>query len=468
MVNSQVGNLDSEASESYDVGVIGLGYVGLTLATALADSGLRVVGIERRQEVVDLTNSGKPHFHEAGLDYMLQSVLKRGLIEARTALDPEITCKVYIITVGTPLGPDGSARLDFMRNAAAEVAANMQDGALVMLRSTVKIGTTREVVLPILTESGKTFQLAMCPERTLEGKAMEELRRLPQIIGADQVDARESAARFFSRLTPTVVQFPRYETAEIIKLVDNTYRDVQFAFANEVARACEPFGVNAMDVIEGGKLGYPRTNLAIPGLVGGPCLEKDPHIFRESVSRYGIELDITKAARHVNEQQPYETVKAACDIFQARTGRLPNRIAFFGVAFKGIPETNDLRGTMAAWVHDAVMSQAPAAQVNIYDPATLRDEVEVMFPDAQVCDSYADALDGADLLFITNNNPAFGKLRIEEILEFMSPDALIYDYWNHFSRIRAEDRGDRYFSVGGLEAARSLLFPNSTEKVIAQ
>lgn len=465
MPNATLATNKSLAENEFDVGIIGLGYVGLTLATALADSGLKVLGVERRQDVVDKTNAGKPHFHEQGLEYMLKSVLKKGNLRATTSLAPEINCKVYIITVGTPLGPDGAARLDFMRNAASEVASNMRDGALVMLRSTVKIGTTREVVKPILDESGKQYLLAMCPERTLEGKALEELQRLPQIIGSDDPESREAAARFFHRLTPTVVQFPRFETAEIIKLVDNTYRDVQFAFANEIARACEPFGVNAMDVIEGGKLGYPRTNLAIPGLVGGPCLEKDPHILNESLSRFGIELGITKAARKVNEVQPFETIANICRIYKARTGRLPSRIAMFGVAFKGIPETNDLRGTMAALVHQAVLAEVPDAQVSIYDPATLRDEVEAMFSNAVFTDNITDALADVDLLLITNNNPAFAKLRIEELLGYMNKDSLIYDYWNHFARIRPEDRGDRYFSVGGLEAAHELMFGQASEAV---
>lgn len=457
-MNSVAQQPDVASNNQYDVGIIGLGYVGLTLATALADSGLKVLGIERREDVVAKTNAGEPHFHEQGLDYLLKSVVGKGLLVAKSQLDPEVSCKVYVITVGTPLGPDGNARLDFMQNATSEVANNMQDGALVMLRSTVKIGTTRDIVKPILDKSGKDYLLAMCPERTLEGKALEELQRLPQIIGSDSPEAREAAARFFNRLTPTVVQVPRYETAEIIKLVDNTYRDVQFAFANEIARACEPFGVNAIDVIEGGKLGYPRTNLAIPGLVGGPCLEKDPHILNESLSKFGIELGITKAARAVNEGQPAETIQRICQIFTARAGRRPRKVAMFGVAFKGIPETNDLRGTMAASVHKALVSEVPDVEVAVFDPAALEDEVKEMFASVTVHHSAESALHGADLLLITNNNPVFAKKRIEELLSLMNDDSVIYDYWNHFARIRREDRGDRYFSVGGLEAAYELLF----------
>lgn len=435
----------------YDVGVVGLGYVGLTLATALAGIGLKVLGVERRREIVQLTNAGKPHFREIGLDYMLQRVTRKGMLEAAEAFHPDASCGVYIITVGTPLGKDGRTRLDFIQKATAEVAANMRAGALVMLRSTVKIGTTREVVRPILRAKNVPFMLAICPERTLEGRAMEELSQLPQIVGADEDDAREAAARFFHKLTPTVVQLPKYEAAEIIKLVDNTFRDIQFGFANEIARVCEKFGVSAIRVIESGKLGYPRTNVAVPGLVGGPCLGKDPHILCESLAAHGIELEITKAARLVNERQPIETVQTALDIYRRRFGRAPRKAAFFGVGFKGVPETNDLRGTMALPVFQCFRELAPDARTAIFDPAAVEDEVRDMFGDVEFSDASTSALREAEILFITNNNPAFGRMRVEEIMEAMAPEAIIYDYWNHFSRLKRDERGSCYFAVGTIE-----------------
>ncbi len=334
----------------YDVGVIGLGYVGLTLATAFGDVGIRVVGIEKRQDVVDLVNSGKAHFSEEGLDDHLSNVVRAGNLKAFVDFAPNTTCGVYIITVGTPLDETGAPRLDFIQNATRQVGANMQDGALVIVRSTVKIGTTRDIVSPILAETGKTFRIAMCPERTLEGEAMRELRTLPQIVGADDEETVELAARLFSELTPTIIKMSSLEAAEITKLVDNTYRDVKFAFANEVARACEVFGVNAMEVISNGKIGYKRTDVALPGLVGGPCLEKDPHIFNHSVREKGICLEITSAARLVNERQPAETVAFIAEQLKARTDLGSAKVALLGLAFKGHPETDDLRGSMALHV----------------------------------------------------------------------------------------------------------------------
>lgn len=432
---------------SFDVSVVGLGYVGLTLATALADTGFRVLGVERRTDVVDMTNRGEPHFSEAGLPEMLGFAIGQGNLVARTAFDPEASSDVYIITVGTPLGADGRARIDFIEAATREVAGNMKDGALVILRSTVKIGTARNVVAPILAASGKSFQIAMCPERTLEGRAMQELRQLPQIVGADDEGVRERAAHFFYKLTPTCVQVSSLETAEIIKLVDNTFRDVQFGFANEVARICDAFGVNAMEVIPGGKLGYPRTNVALPGLVGGPCLEKDPHILAQSLREKGVELDITTAARRVNERQPVETVDFVLEEHGRRSAAAP-KIAVLGIAFKGVPATDDLRGAMALKVIEAIQAKSPEAALTLYDPVCTEGQLNEAVPGAAVAATLEDAIAGANVAIIANNHPGLAALRPRRMLEAMAPEGFLYDYWNHFSDLRPYELGPNYFAVG--------------------
>ena len=278
----------SDDSGATRVVVVGLGYVGLTLAVALAQRGLQVVGLERRAEVVDMTNRGQPHFSEAGLAKALASVVESGHLVACTVLDPAARADYYIITVGTPLiAGTTMPRLDMIEAASREVAEHMGEGASVILRSTVKLGTTRQVVRPILAASGKQFHLSMCPERTLEGAAMQELAVLPQVVSGETPRAADLAAGLFSRLTSTIMRVSSLEAAEMIKLIDNTSRDVRFAFANEVARACDAAGINAGEVIRVGKFGYPRTDVALPGLVGGPCLEKDPHILMASLADFG-------------------------------------------------------------------------------------------------------------------------------------------------------------------------------------
>ena len=432
----------------YDIGVIGLGYVGLTLATVLAEAGNKVIGVEKRPEVVEQTNAGMPHFSEAGLQEALSRVVRSGSLVATERLDPEAVCDTYIITVGTPLSGEGIVRTDMIEAASHEVTANMRDGALVILRSTVKVGTTRDVVSPILATSGKRFDIAMCPERTLEGEALQELRQLPQIVGADDPAVSDRATAVFRRLTNSIVQVSSLEAAEIIKLVDNTYRDVQFAFANEVARLCDAFEVDAHEVISAGKLGYKRTNVSMPGLVGGPCLEKDPHILLQSARSRGIDLELTFAGRLVNERQPAETVRFVSDEIGRRNLPSPLRICILGLAFKGIPATNDLRGSMSIKVLDKLKKTHPDAEIRLFDPVIAPDHLATTFPDEHIFARLGDAVSGASVVIIANNHPALGRISPRTISEFIVPDGFVFDYWNHFSHLPTSELGNSYFAVG--------------------
>jgi UDP-N-acetyl-D-mannosaminuronic acid dehydrogenase len=432
----------------YDIGVIGLGYVGLTLAAVLAEAGNKVIGVEKRSEVVDQTNAGIPHFSEPALEDALSRVVKSGSLVATERLAREAACDTYIITVGTPLSSEGIVRTDMIEAASREVTANMRDGALVILRSTVKVGTTRDVVSPILAASGKRFDIAMCPERTLEGEALQELRELPQIVGADDPAVSDRAAAVFRRLTNSIVQVSSPEAAEIIKLVDNTYRDVHFAFANEVARLCDAFEVNAHEVISAGKLGYKRTNVPLPGLVGGPCLGKDPHILLQSARSHGIDLELTFAGRLVNERQPAETVKFISNEIARRNLPSPLCICILGMAFKGIPATDDLRGSMSIKVLDELKKAHPDAEIRLFDPVIAPEHLVATFPDERTFARLGDAVSGASIVVIANNHPALGRISPQAISEFIVPDGFLFDYWNHFSHLPTSELGNSYFAVG--------------------
>ena len=246
------------------------------------------------------------------------------------------------------------------------------------------------------------------------------------------------------------MQVANIETAEIIKLVSNTFRDVQFAFANEVARVCDAFGVSAHEVISAGKLGYNRTNIPLPGLVGGPCLEKDPHILMESARTRGIEMEITSAGRLVNERQPEETVQFISSEINRRelAASGPLKISILGMAFKGLPETSDLRGSMSIKVLDALKKAHPNAEIGVYDPVTSPEVLAAEFSDEQVFNRFGDAVSGASVVVIANNHPSLGTIGPRTISEFISPNGFVFDYWNHFSHLPASELGDSYFAVG--------------------
>ncbi len=428
--------------------VIGLGYVGLTLAAAMASVGFRVTGVERRQDVVDQLRLGKPHFFEPGLEDTLQRAIEGDWLRIETEIPVQCEASVFIITVGTPLGPDGLARLDMIENATRQTAAAMSDNALVILRSTVRLGTTRKTVMPILGAMGQRYQLAFCPERTLEGTALTELRQLPQIVGADDDWTSLRAAQIFNFLTPTTIRVRDVETAEMIKLVDNAQRDVRFAYANEVARMCDAIGISALEVINAGKLGYPRTNLPLPGPVGGPCLEKDPYILAEGLAHLGTTPSITLAARAVNEGQPRESVAAIARTATALRG-FPERpvITLLGIAFKGRPVTDDLRGTMAKPILAALRETFPDATFRGFDAAVAAEAIRDFGLEA-VNDLEA-AFRGTNIAVIANNHPVFAAMPIEALTRHMAKPGLVYDFWNSFdARDLRLAAGTGYMALG--------------------
>lgn len=431
--------------------VLGLGYVGLTLAVSLANAGYKVHGLEVRDEVLKSLEKGEPTFFEEGLESEIRSALKKeNFTFSKTLNRLPFKPTVYIITVGTPLGADEQIRLDMIENATREIAATMADGDLVILRSTVRLGTARNIIAPILNATGFSYQIAVCPERTLEGSALKELHYLPQIIGADDLETRERCAVLFGRLTPTTIKASTLETAELIKLVDNTYRDVIFSFGNEVARICDAVGINAYEVINGGKLGYPRTNVALPGLVGGPCLEKDPHILNQSAKLYGLDgLDVTVAARKVNERQPKETVNFIAQAFKNKYGRNPKSICVAGLTFKGYPETDDLRGSMALDILAELKSMYPDAQFSGFDPQLNQNIIQGLGLHYQP--TLAAAAQSNELIVITNNHPVFKKTAWTQLFD-QNADLLVYDYWNSFNAFDWEAYSDRYIVLGNHSA----------------
>jgi len=412
-----------------DVCVIGLGYVGLTLSVAMADTGFKVQGVEVRDEVLDLLEQGKSHFWEPRLEEKLQRGIARGNFTFARDPSPD-GANVFIITVGTPLDQEGRIRIDMIEQATRQVGGCLKDGDLVILRSTVKLGTAREVVKPLLDATKKKYQLAFCPERTLEGRALIELHELPQVIGADDPETRWRCSQLFSLITPTTVALNSLETAELVKLVDNTYRDLSFGFANEIAKLCSHAGISANEVIRAGKLGYPRTNVALPGPVGGPCLEKDPHILVESAKKWNVDLPITLAGRLTNERQPQE-IAAIIRAKLADIEGFPERpvVSLLGLAFKGRPPTDDLRGTMARPIAEALRKVLPDAQFRGYDPVAGTEAIEAFFNFPAVA-SLDAAFDGADLVLLLNNHPDLQQMDLANLARSMRGPGIVYDLWN--------------------------------------
>lgn len=432
--------------------IFGLGYVGLTLAVAMAEAGFRVHGVEINPMVLDALAEHRAHFSEYGLDDRLATQMDKGRFTVSRAVEDAPAPSVFIVTVGTPVGPDKRTKFDALLAVSGQIAAAMPEDALVILRSTVRVGTTNEIVRPILAASGKQFDLAFCPERTLEGKALAELATLPQVVGGTDDHATFRAAQLFTFLTPTIIRVRDAETAEMIKLVNNTQRDLMFAFANEIAGVCDALGISAHEVIASGNIGYPRSSMPMPfpGPVGGPCLEKDPYILAEGVERHDFRPDIALTARGWNEGLPARSVEQLCAKLTDGGGTLPDRVAILGLAFKGRPETDDLRGTMAIPLIDALRAAIPGVHLVGWDAMVSAEATAGL--GIEPAETALAAVQGAGLVIFQNNHPAIEKLNLATLAREMAAPGIIYDFWNQHGQMDSFDLapGIRYAALGNL------------------
>ena len=432
--------------------IIGLGFVGLTLAITLCDVGVKVIGIESNEATFKSLSASTPHFYEPKLEILLRKALESGKLTIKQQLPNDLTASIYIVTVGTPLNEFGRSRLDMVERATHQIAESAPSQSLVILRSTCKLGTTSRIVKPILSASGKHFDLAFCPERTVEGQALEELRYLPQIIGGVDSTATNRSVELFTKVTPNIVTVSSPEAAEMIKMVDNTYRDICFGFSNEVAMACDLNGINAHEVIMSGRDGYKRSNhLYMPGPVGGPCLSKDPHIFSQCFEEAQFSLDITKAARTTNESVPSFTIEMISKYF-SKAGfndleNSPLKISILGLAFKGKPETNDLRGSTSLLFIETLKRRFPNAKLFAHDPMVTEEQVRDL--DIIYTTSIDESFSGTNLVLIANNHPLYSTLPLDVLSSKMKSKALIYDLWAHYTSIGLDLKNDTVYSSFG-------------------
>jgi UDP-N-acetyl-D-mannosaminuronic acid dehydrogenase len=261
------------------------------------------------------------------------------------------------------------------------------------------------------------------------------------------------AAQLFQFLTPTVVRVSDVETAEMIKLIDNSSRDVGFAFANEVAKICSAVGISASEVIKAGKLGYPRTNVAWPGPVGGPCLEKDSYILAEGLHSYGIQPELIIAARRLNEKQPEEVISYLAKTLKSLPGFPENPIiSLLGLAFKGRPATDDLRGTMAKPIYALAKRYFPQAEFRGYDPMVKPEQIRDF--GLAPCSTLEQAMQGANLALIMNNHLVFSEMILGNLALLMARPGLVYDFWNNFVAEELDlPEGTGYMSLGSHKKA---------------
>ena len=419
-----------------NVAIVGLGFIGLTLALSLADKGVKVFGVEKDQKTFSTLSKGIPTLKEKGIQRILERNIGKNFQVFQSI--EEINSKIhsFIICVATPINNE-ELDINQLKKASEDVGKNITDNELIIIRSTVPIGTTRKVIIPIIEKELKkkgmkeSLNIVYAPERTAEGIALRELNELPQIVGGINEISIIKAMDLFRNITSTVIQASSIETAEMIKLIDNSFRDVRFAYSNEIALLCEQIGIDAHECITKSNIRYSRNNVALPSPgVGGPCLSKDPYLLmsnNEIKEFVKNNQSVILTGRTFNESVPKHLAKKIIKKIKKKNDETI-KIFVMGFAFKGEPETSDVRQSPTLHVIKELKSDF---QIFGHDPVVPKEIIENT---GAISCSLEEGFKNANCVIIMNNHKFYRNLDIIELLKNSSKPCIFVDCWRLYDK----------------------------------
>lgn len=391
--------------------VVGLGYIGLPTSAMFALHDVEVVGVDIDSQIVDTINNGEIHIEEPGLADVVKKVVAEGKL--RCAIKPE-KAEGFIIAVPTPNNNDEylSCNLDYVISATKSIIPYLRKGNVVIIESTIAPRTTEDYIMPLIEKAGfkvgEDIFLAHCPERVLPGQILYELENNNRIVGGITPQCTEKAAELYKIFVKGEIIKTEAKTAEMSKLMENTFRDVNIALANELSKICFELDINVLDVIKMANK-HPRVNIHTPGPgVGGHCLAVDPYFIYAKTPETA---KLIKLARDINNSMPNFVVEQAEKI----VGRKGAKIAVLGVTYKG--NVDDMRQSPAL----EVISQLKQKGYNlaIHDPHVNTKEFV----------SFEEAINGAELMLILADHNEFKNMDYDKILKLMKKP-IIFDTKN--------------------------------------
>lgn len=416
------------------VGIVGMGHVGLPLAVSLAARGLSVRGMETDPERRSAIELGKMPFLEPGADEVLQGALASGRLTVHADPEPVVSgSDVILLCVGTPLSSDLRPAYSQLRRALEQVTVHLRPGQLLIQRSTVSPGTLQKVVLAYIRERkpdvAEKVLLAACPERIAEGRAMEELASLPEVVGATDEAAAEAASALFRVLGPTKqIHVTDPTSAELAKLFTNVYRYVTFALANEFALLGEYYGVDTPSILRMANEGYPRAGIPMPGPAGGPCLSKDGYFLVEELSL----PDFVLTAWKLNDSTPAYVIRRLARRLATEGVALSDiRVAVLGRTFKR--DSDDERQSPAIRVIELL--ERAGADVVAHDPFVPGPTLE-------------ETLERAGAFVLATNHTFYETLDPKEIAGLMTEPRMGLDCWAMLDRQAFHSAGIRLLTFG--------------------
>jgi UDP-N-acetyl-D-mannosaminuronic acid dehydrogenase len=429
------------------IGVVGMGYVGLTLTAALARAGHTVHGVDAQPRVLAELSRGRPHIYEPGVEEIFAELVGTRIHIAERL--PERGLDAAVISVSTPIDEDTrQPNLTNLAAAARNIARWCQPGTLVVVRSTVPIGTSRRVVLPALQAAwGDDVKLVMAPERTIQGQALRELVELPQVVGGLDEASLAAGVEVFAQLARRVVPVSSLEVAEMVKLSNNCHTDLIYAFGNQVALIAEEHGIDPLEVIRAANVDYPRPDLSRPGYVGGGCLSKDPYLMMSSANR---PPELVRQARRLNEFLPQHVARRVVELLREERGSTVGaRIAVLGWAYKGWPPTDDMRGTPIASMMP-IFTEAGLTVLG-HDPMVTSEVIRLYGGEPVSLDK---AFSDADAVLVITDHPDYRAVRADAMFGASRP-ALVYDSWRILDEKAITAAGVRYAGLGYEAVARA-------------
>ncbi len=387
-----------------NVVMIGLGYIGLPTAALIANSNIYVHGVDINSEVVDTINAGKIHIVEPSLDEAVAGAVKNGFLKASTK---PISANTYLIVVPTPFKAKNEPDISFVQAATLGIIPLLKEGDLYIIESTSPIGTTEKMMKLIYSERPELtdkLYIAYCPERVLPGNVMYELVHNDRVIGGVNDASTKKAITFYSQFVKGELHETNARTAEMCKLTENSSRDVQIAFANELSLICDRADINVWELIALANK-HPRVNILQPGCgVGGHCIAVDPYFI---VADYPLESQIIAKAREINNYKSFwcaEKVKSAKLEFQLHHGRKA-KIAIMGLAFK--PNIDDLRESPAKYIAQKILQDSHDDVCFIVEPNIESHKVFKLT-------DYREAVDKADIIVFLVAHNEFKNLVIDK------------------------------------------------------
>lgn len=392
--------------------VLGLGYIGLPTASTFATSGVKVIGVDVNQKVVNSLQNGEVHIYEPGLRTLVQAAVQSGNL---VIADHPEEADAFIIAVPTPFYDEKKADLTYVKSATESIVPFLRKGNLVVLESTSPPLTTFDILIPILEKSGlqagDDFYVAYSPERVLPGQILRELIENARVIGGIDEKSAQIGKALYQTFVKGEIITTTATTAEMVKLMENTYRDVNIAIANEFARLADRFGVDVWEAIEIANL-HPRVNILRPGPgVGGHCISVDPWFLVEAAP------DITPlihTARLVNDSQPDHVV----DLIKRILGGLETKkVTVLGLAYK--PDVDDLRESPAVEVAHKLAKNG--AHVTAFEPF----KPDFIVPGVLMATSLEEAVKQAEIIVLLVNHTEFKRLDPRELVNITSARAIL-------------------------------------------